>query len=73
MTNEHPYNCKNTYNAVAINLGMTPDEAREMVEYWRSPRLPHDFYREKYLKLQKEFEQYKKNVEDDCRGGSCCD
>jgi hypothetical protein len=73
MNNEHPCNCENTYNAVAINLGMTQQEAREMVEYWRSPRLPHDFYREKYLKLQKDFEQYKKNVENDYTGGSCCE
>lgn len=73
MSDQHPQNCKNTYNGIAISLGMTVDEVKEMLDYWRSPRLPHDYYREKYNKLQKEFSEYKKNMENDYRGGSCCE
>jgi len=38
--------CENTYNGIGISCGMSGDEARKMVEYWKSPRLPADHWRE---------------------------
>ena len=38
--------CENTYNAIGLSCGMSGEEARRMVEYWKSPRLPSDYWRE---------------------------
>lgn len=54
--------CENTYNAIGISCGISGDEARRMVEHWKSPRLPSEHWRDECDRMKERLSEQLKVI-----------